>query len=98
VERHYRNALGLAEGVGDESATAQALEKLGGVLATTVRYDEALSVLERAADIHGARNDPEATGRVEATIVRKLFRRGTPEEDTTRLSAHLGSLDRPGAS
>ena len=98
AERHYRSALGLAERVGDEPATARALERLGGVLATTVRYDEALSVLERAAQIHLSRDDPEATGRVEAAIAQTHFRRGTPEEGTARLSAHLKSLDRPGAS
>ena len=76
----------------------EALERLGGVLATTVRYDEALSVLERAAKIHLSRDDPEATGRVEAAIAQTHFRRGTPEEGTARLSAHLKSLDRPGAS
>ncbi len=98
AERHYRSAHGLAERVGDEPATARALERLGGVLATTVRYDEALSVLERAAQIHLSRDDPEATGRVEAAIAQTHFRRGTPEEGTARLSAHLKSLDRPGAS
>ena len=98
AERHYRHALGLAEGVHDESATAQALEKLGGVLATTVRYDEALSVLERASDLRRAQNDPEATGRVEAVIARTHFRGGTPEEGTARLLAHLEALDRPDAS
>jgi tetratricopeptide (TPR) repeat protein/transcriptional regulator with XRE-family HTH domain len=98
AERHYRSALGLAEGVRDESETAQALEKLGGVLATTVRYDEALSVLERASDLRRAQNDLEATSRVEAAIARTHFRRGTPDEGTARLSAHLEALDRPDAS
>ena len=98
AERHYRSALGLAERVGDEPATARALERLGGVLATTVRYDEALSVLERASDLRRAQNDPEATGRVEAVIARTHFRRGTPEEGTARLLAHLEALDGPGAS
>ena len=73
-------------------------EKIGGVLATTVRYDEALVALERAAKIHGVRNDPEATARVEATIAQTHFRRGTHYEGTARLSALLKSLDKPGAT
>ncbi|HEX2729250.1 MAG TPA: hypothetical protein VHM16_05810, partial [Rubrobacteraceae bacterium] len=49
-------------------------------------------------DLRRAQNDPEATGRVEAVIARTHFRRGTPEEGTARLSAHLEALDRPDAS
>ncbi|MBA2712016.1 MAG: AAA family ATPase, partial [Rubrobacteraceae bacterium] len=96
AEQHYRSALELAEGVGDESAASEALEKLGGVLATTVRYDEALVALERAAEIYGARNDPEDAGRVEAAIAQTHFRRGTHDGGAARLSAHLESLDKPG--
>lgn len=98
AERHYRSALELAERVGDGSAASQALEKLGSVLATTVRYDEALAALERAAQIHRARNDPEAAGRVEASIAQTHFRRGTHDEGASRLASHLESLDKPGAS
>jgi tetratricopeptide (TPR) repeat protein len=96
AERHYQSALELAEEVGDGSAASQALEKLGGVLATTVRYDEALVALQRVAN--GARNDPEGASRVEARIARTHFRRGTKNEGDVRLSAHLESLDKPGAS
>ncbi len=98
AEQHYRSALDLAERVGDEPAASHALEKLGSVLATTVRYDEALAALEQAAKIHGARNDQEGAGRVEAAIAQTHFRRGTPDEGTARLSAHLKSLDEPGAT
>ena len=98
AEQHYLRALGLAEELGDEDLAAEALEKLGGVLATIVRYDEALSVLERASDICRARNAPESTSRLEAAIARTHFRRGTPDEGAARLSAHLVSLDKPGAS
>jgi tetratricopeptide (TPR) repeat protein len=98
AERHYRSALELAEKVGDGPAAAQALEKLGSVLATSVRYDEALAALERAAQIHRAGNDPEAAGRVEASIAQTHFRRGTHDEGASRLASYLESLDKPGAS
>jgi tetratricopeptide (TPR) repeat protein len=98
AERHYRRALELAEEVGDEHMAARALEKLGGVLATTVRYDEAISALEQASDAYTTRNDPETVGRIEAQIAQTHFRRGTPKEGIARLSAHVQSLDKPAAS
>jgi tetratricopeptide (TPR) repeat protein/transcriptional regulator with XRE-family HTH domain len=98
AELHYRFALDLAEEIGDDHKAAEALEKLGGLLATTVRYDEALSVLERASGIHRARNASEATSRVEAKIAQTHFRRGSKDEGAARLSAYLSSLDKPGAS
>jgi tetratricopeptide (TPR) repeat protein/transcriptional regulator with XRE-family HTH domain len=97
AELHYRFALDLTEEMGDEHMAAEALEKLGGLLATTVRYDEALSVLERASGIHRARNATEATSRVEARIAQTHFRRGSKDEGVVRLSAYLSSLDKPGA-
>jgi tetratricopeptide (TPR) repeat protein/transcriptional regulator with XRE-family HTH domain len=96
AERHYRSALALAEEVGDDPMAAEASEKLGGVLATTVRYEEALWALERASEIHRARNDLESASRVEARIAQTHFRQGTIDEGAARLSANLKSLDRPG--
>ena len=84
--------------MGNDPSAAEALEKLGGLLTTTVRYDEALSALERAADIHRARKNPEAASRVEARIAHAHFRQGTKDEGAARLAAHLTSLDKPGAS
>lgn len=98
AERQYRAALYLAEETGDDPLSAEALEKLGGVLATTVRYDEALVALDRASDIHRARNNTEDASRVEARIAGAHFRQGTQDEGAARLSAHLTLLDKPGAS
>ncbi len=98
AERQYRAALYLADEMGDDPSAAEALEKLGGLLTTTVRYDEALVALERASDFHRARKNPEGAGRVEARIAHAHFRQGTNEEGAARLSAYLSSLDKPGAS
>ena len=98
AERQYRAALHLADEIGDDPSAAEALEKLGGVLATTVRYNEALVALERASDIHRARKNPEDTIRVEARIAHTHFRQGTQDEGAARLSVYLTSLDKPGAS
>lgn len=98
AERQYRAALYLADEIGDDPSAAEALEKLGGVLATTVRYNEALVALERASAIHRARKNPEDTIRVEARIAHAHFRQGTQDEGAARLSAYLTSLDNPDAS
>jgi len=74
AERQYRVALYLANEMGDDPSAAEALERLGGLLTTTVRYDEALSALKRASDIHRARKNPEGESRVEARIAH--FRQG----------------------
>ncbi len=98
AERQYRAALDLADEMGDDPSAAEALERLGGLLTTTVRYDEALVALERASDIHRARKNPEDASRVEARIAHAHFRQGTKDEGAARLSAYLTSLDKPGAS
>jgi tetratricopeptide (TPR) repeat protein len=98
AERQYREALYLADEIGDDPSAAEALEKLGGLLTTTVRYDEALSALEKASDIHRARKNPEDASRVEAKIAHAHFRQGPKDEGAARLSTYLASLDRPGAS
>ncbi len=77
AERQYRAALDLVEEIGDDPSAAEALERLGGLLATTARYDEALVALERASDIHRARKNPEDVSRVEARIAHAHFRQGT---------------------
>lgn len=101
AESYYRAALRLA-GELDEPwrvpAEAGALERLGGVLAVTVRHDEALATLEKAAKEYRQAGDQEGSGRVEARIAQTHFRRGTPDEGIARLSQYLSSLDRPGAS
>lgn len=98
AERQYRAALVLAEEIGDDLSAAEALERLGGLLATTVRYDEALVALERASDINRARKNPEGASRVEVRIAHVHFRQGTKDEGAARLSAYLTALDKPGAS
>jgi tetratricopeptide (TPR) repeat protein len=98
AERQYRASLDLAEEIGDDPSAAEALERLGGLLTTTVRYDEALVALERASDIHRARKNQEGASRVEARIAHAHFRQGTNDEGAARLSAHLTSLDKPDAS
>ncbi|CAN5737294.1 hypothetical protein BH20ACT11_BH20ACT11_04820 [soil metagenome] len=101
AESYYRAALRLAGEAGEPRrgpAEAGALERLGGVLAVTVRHDETVATLEKAAEEYREAGDEEGSGRVEARIAQTHFRRGTPDEGITRLSQYLSSLDRPGAS
>jgi len=89
AERQYRIAWRLAQEV-DEGAgqhpslhlQAEAMEKLGIVLANMARYDEALRVLEGAAHLHRARLDGEGLARVEARIASIYANRGTRGEVT----------------
>jgi tetratricopeptide (TPR) repeat protein len=73
AERLYRMALDILFeiGAGDERAEeseADVLERLGGVLRTLARYDDALEYLERAAQIYGEAGDTEGERRVMAQI------------------------------
>ncbi len=55
-------------------------EKLGAVLFTAGRYDEALEILPRAVEAYRTQRDLEAAGRVTARMGMAHRYRGTPEE------------------
>jgi tetratricopeptide (TPR) repeat protein len=62
------------------------------------RYDEALEVLERAAEVYRESRDPEATARATAQIGRVHRFRGTTDEGVVRLQPVLDSLAWSGPS
>lgn len=68
AEQHYRTALELAGETGDATREVEALEKLGVVLRTMGRYDEALELLETAARLQHQAGDLEGEGQVVAQI------------------------------
>jgi class 3 adenylate cyclase/tetratricopeptide (TPR) repeat protein len=92
AERHYRLALELAGELGDREREAEALEKLGAVLHTMARYDEALAALERAAAGYRALGDAERLWRTMARIGWAYGERGTPAEGIARLQPLVESL------
>lgn len=90
AEGHFRTLLATAEACGDLGYRAAAQERLGRVLATTGRYDEALVMLEAAAS---ACNDAESTGRIEAMIGGVHLGLGTPDQGIARVRPVLDRLE-----
>jgi tetratricopeptide (TPR) repeat protein len=79
-------------------ALAQVGEKLGGVLATLNRYDEALEVLERTVEVFRDARDLEAVARVTALIGWTHRYRGTPQEGIARIQPVLDLVTWSGPS
>jgi tetratricopeptide (TPR) repeat protein len=82
----------------DQQTLARLDEKLGGVLATVARYDEALEVLGRAAEVYRQVRDLEAVARVTARIGWTHRYRATPEEGITAIQPVLEVLTWAGPS
>jgi class 3 adenylate cyclase/tetratricopeptide (TPR) repeat protein len=95
-ELQYRTALELADDTGDESAAADALERLGRVLQTVARYDESLQVLERAAAVQHRLHKHEVEARLVALIGRTHASRGTAEKGIERIECLLREIEEGG--
>lgn len=104
---HYRETIRrLQFGQGDPLTVARVEEKLGTVLSTAGRYDEALEVLSRAVEALAAPaqavgtdrayRDLEAAGRVTAQMGMVHRHRGTPEEGIALVQPMLELLSRKG--
>ncbi|HZU14433.1 MAG TPA: tetratricopeptide repeat protein [Chloroflexota bacterium] len=92
AERHYREALALAQDIGNERAEAETGEKLGRVLSGTARYDEAMRCLDTAARTYRRIGDLAATGRVTAAIGRLYRWQGDPEAGIARVQSMIDEL------
>jgi len=88
-ERHYRTALELAREVGATPQEAEALAKLGSVLRTIARYDEALELLDQAVRLRLSMGDVDAAGRAMAEIGRVHFFNGSFEEGIEAVQSFL---------
>jgi class 3 adenylate cyclase/tetratricopeptide (TPR) repeat protein len=93
AELHYRTSLELALDLSDRPRQAEALEKLGAVLLTASRFDEALESLERAASLYEIESDEEGETSVLARIGEVHLRRGTIDEGLARLEPLRSRLD-----
>jgi tetratricopeptide (TPR) repeat protein/transcriptional regulator with XRE-family HTH domain len=89
AEGYYRTAVELARSLGDTTSVGRALEKLGAVLHTTARYNEALAALEQAAELYDAGDDVEARGRVVAQIGWAYAESGASAAGVARLTGVL---------
>jgi predicted ATPase len=85
AEANYRELVGTLERLGRLPEAAQARLKLGLVLTTMARYDQALVVLEQAVEDFQILGDQEGLGRTIAQIGETYAVRGTSEEGIARL-------------
>jgi tetratricopeptide (TPR) repeat protein len=92
AEEYYREAVALLDRHGEVLAAARVREKLGAVLRTATRYDDALAVLERTAVDYSEQGDLEAMGRTVAEVAWVHADRGTPAVGLARLEATLAAL------
>jgi tetratricopeptide (TPR) repeat protein len=92
AEGYYRDVVKRLDGLGRTLEAAAAREKLGHVLRTVARYDEALVVLEQAGAAYRAAADREGAHRTLAQIGQVHAARGTPEDGVRRLRAALETV------
>jgi tetratricopeptide (TPR) repeat protein len=93
AEGYYRDLVERLDGRGRSQDAARVRLKLGTVLTRQARYETALKVLERTANIYDKAGDLESLARVTAAIGEVHVRRGTPEEAVGRLLSLLERLD-----
>jgi tetratricopeptide (TPR) repeat protein len=93
AEAYYRELVERLDELGRQLDGARVREKLGLVLRTVARYDEALAVLEQAAKVHRASGDQNSLGRVTAQIGWVHADRGTPEEGVEHVQRLLDVLE-----
>lgn len=106
AEQHYRTALALAGtagagsmgGLDNRVGEREALEKLGVVLCTVSRYDDALQTLDQALSAYRMVNDEEGEVRVTAQIAWTHFFRGTAAEGTREVEPLLARLEKVATS
>jgi tetratricopeptide (TPR) repeat protein len=97
AERQYRIALELAREIESE-LTVEALEKLGGVLTTLGRYQEAETLLEEATRLYRQVRAVDGEARVVARLGYGHMARGTLAQGVTRLRRFLDSLEEGGSA
>jgi class 3 adenylate cyclase/tetratricopeptide (TPR) repeat protein len=85
AEMHYRTAVELAKEIDDRGLEMEAREKLGGTLARTARYDEALEAYEAALRFHRERGDFEGEVRILADVGGILMDQNQRDEGIERL-------------
>jgi tetratricopeptide (TPR) repeat protein len=89
---HYETALALSRGLETPQREAIVREKFGGLFTATIRYSEALSMLEAAAALWRKAGDQEAEARVVAQMGRVHVADGSLEDGIRLLSDTLDAL------
>src|SRR5262249_13934190 len=90
---YYRQVVDRLEKVGELSVQrARANEKLGSVLLSLARLDQALSRVKQAAETYGAAGDPEGQQRCLAYIGQTYAAWGRPQDGIGLLQPLMDSL------
>src|SRR5262249_21396898 len=98
AEQHHRRAVELARAVGATPREGEALEKLGAVLYTLARYDQALEALEAGVQAYGRAGDREGLLRCTARIGLVHRSLGTLAEGLARLQPLVASPQAGGSA
>jgi len=98
AEQHYHQARELVRQVGDTARLAEVCAKLGSVLRSLARFNEAIEVLEEAARIYEATGDLEAEGRVVAELGWAYYYAGRNREGLERVQPVAHRLEARGVS
>jgi adenylate cyclase len=96
---HYQEARKRLEKAGGQLAHLARLdEKLGGVLFTAGKYDEAIPILERTIETYRQERDLEGAGRATARLGLAHRLRGTPQEGIAMVEPMIDLLGARGPS
>lgn len=97
AERYYRSALELLKDSGEHPRHRAVLEKLGEVLRTVARYDDALEIWKQLADLCQEAGDLEGEARAGARIGRAQYLRGALDEAIDRMQPLIRRLEQQAA-
>jgi len=89
----YAELVKRLDELGQPEKAAQAREKLGDVLMTQARYDDALAVLEQALATYKQNGNTDAWQRALAQVGWVMALRGTPQAGIARIEPLLASLE-----
>ncbi|MBV9280761.1 MAG: AAA family ATPase, partial [Chloroflexi bacterium] len=93
AERQYRTALELAREQCERDREVEALEKLATILTIGARYDEALEMLEQAAELYRATGDREQEASAVAQIGHVHQHRRAREQGIARLEPLVEAME-----
>jgi tetratricopeptide (TPR) repeat protein len=98
AERQYRTALEFSRETGNREREAEALLKVGTVVMTLARYDEALKLLGEAASTYRVLDDREREALAMAGLGLAYSSRDSPDEGLRHLHPFVDALERESAA
>ncbi|HKV84373.1 MAG TPA: AAA family ATPase [Ktedonobacterales bacterium] len=95
---YYSEAVAALEQLGRANEAARLRERQAVILSILIRYDEAVALLEQAAETYRAREDIEGLGRVVAQLGHTHAFRGAPRQGIARVEPMLIEAEALGLS